>query len=200
MRIFLATGNPGKVKEFRRIFKKHRIRIVVAPASVQRGLHETGKTFDQNARIKACHIHQHTGGWVLADDSGIEIEALRGAPGIRSARYAGKGAGSRELCEKILRMVRRSKSKKRGARFVCALALSDPKGHVRIFQGICRGRITREMRGARGFGYDPIFMPCDYGKTFAELPAAIKNRVSHRGLAARKLAKYLAANRDKLMN
>jgi len=192
-RVVLASSNPGKVREFGQILAG--LDISVAPQS-EFGVpdaEETGLTFVENALLKARNAASHTGLPAIADDSGIEVDALNGAPGIYSARYAGKGAGDAENLRKLLDALRNVPDAERGARFVCLIAFlrhaADPTPV--IAQGIWEGRILREARGSGGFGYDPVFWVPTHHCSSAELPAEVKNSLSHRGQALRALATAL---------
>jgi XTP/dITP diphosphohydrolase len=147
---------------------------------------ETGGTFEENARLKAAYVAQATGLWTLADDSGLEVEALGGAPGIRSARYAGRHGDNAANNARLLRELEGVKD--RQARFVCVAALAGPDGQVVATEhGVCRGSITDKPRGARGFGYDPCFLADGESQTMAELSPGEKGAISHRGRALRAL-------------
>jgi XTP/dITP diphosphohydrolase len=154
---------------------------------------ENAGTFSGNALLKARALQKlaPAGTWVLADDSGLEVQALGGAPGVHSARYAGAGAKDGANTEKLLRALEIIPDSARAARFVCVLALLGPKGEEKLFEGECRGRIGRTLAGGGGFGYDPVFFPDGFDKTFAELGDDVKNKISHRALALRKLFNYL---------
>jgi len=194
-RVVLASSNPGKVREFGQILAG--LDISVAPQS-EFGVpdaEETGLTFVENALLKARNAASHTGLPAIADDSGIEVDALNGAPGIYSARYAGKGAGDAENLRKLLDALRDFPDAERGARFVCLIAYlrhaADPTPV--IAQGVWEGRILREARGSGGFGYDPVFWVPTHHCSSAELPAEVKNSLSHRGQALRALTAALRA-------
>ena len=142
---------------------------------------ETGATFEENARIKAVEFARALGEWVLADDSGLTVDALDGAPGVLSARYAGAHGDDDANNAKLLDALREVPQDRRGAAFVCRLAISDPTGEVRLESGgSCRGRIVDHVTGVGGFGYDPLFLIPEYHKTFGELPAIVKHQLSHR--------------------
>jgi XTP/dITP diphosphohydrolase len=153
---------------------------------------ETGETFAENARLKAAALARQLDAWVLADDSGLCVDALGGAPGPRSARYAGDDATDEANVARLLEELRDVEGPKRGAAFVCVAVLAAPDGVVLETRGRCEGRIVRHPRGHNGFGYDPVFFYPDFGATFAEVSADAKNRVSHRGQAFRALAEQLA--------
>jgi len=158
---------------------------------------ESAGTFSGNALLKARALQKLAppGSWVLADDSGLEVQALGGAPGVHSARYAGTGAKDGANTEKLLRALEIIPDAARTARFVCVLALLGPGGAEKIFEGECRGRIGRTPAGAGGFGYDPVFFPDGFDKTFAELGDDVKNKISHRATALRKLFNHLQAQK-----
>lgn len=184
MELLVATRNQGKLKE---------IRALLAPLSITvRGLAdfpelpeivEDGLTFTENAEKKAATIARLTGRLTLADDSGLEVVALEGAPGIHSARYAGAEADDAANNRKLLTAMAAIPSGKRGAAFVCAMALCAPEGACRTFAGRLVGEIIREARGTEGFGYDPLFVVAGEQRTLAEIPLAEKNRISHRAQA-----------------
>jgi len=191
-RLLLATSNPGKVREIRRALEDLSLEVVglddVLPGPPPA---ERGKTFSENARAKGLYFGRRWAGPVLADDSGLEIEALGGAPGIRSARFSAPRPTDARNNLKVLRLLASVPPKSRAARFVCVLVLVRGGRVVGEFRGEVRGRIALEPRGLSGFGYDPIFYHPTLRKTFAELPEAIKNEVSHRGRALRKLRTFL---------
>jgi XTP/dITP diphosphohydrolase len=145
---------------------------------------EDADTFTGNARKKAAEVARALGVWVLADDSGLAVDALQGAPGVLSARYAGEPSDDEANNRKLLEAVAAVGDERRGAAFCCALALSDPTGTIRLeADGSCRGRLTREARGTGGFGYDPLFLIPEYHKTFGELSPLVKHQLSHRARA-----------------
>ena len=198
--IVLATGNPGKLREIAQVLSGLPVDIV--------GLNElpditepdeTGATFAQNARDKALYYAQATGRWCLADDSGLEVDALEGAPGVHSARYSSDTAApgsdrsviDRANNSKLLGALENTPNSQRTARFVCCLALASP-GEVLIeTSGTFEGLIARSSAGDNGFGYDPLFYIPDRGRTAAQLPPEEKNRISHRGQAVRRFAELL---------
>jgi XTP/dITP diphosphohydrolase len=191
--LVLATRNPHKLAEFRRLLAPAGIVVTPLPEGTQLPP-EDGQTFAENALPKARGAAAATGSPAIADDSGIEAEALGGAPGVRSARYAGAHAGDEENLEKLMREAPPGS----GLRYVCALAYVDPRtGEERVFFGDCRGRLAETTRGARGFGYDPAFVPDEDGerRTMAELTDEQKDAISHRGHAARKLIGWLQGQR-----
>lgn len=185
MKLVLATHNPGKVQEIDEMLKdKHEIELLSllnyadAPAVV-----EDGKTYEENATKKACVIAQYTGHQTLADDSGLEVDALDGAPGVHSARYAGENASDTERIKKLLDALQNVMQEQRTACFKCAVAIAQPDGQSEVVVGICEGQIIHGPRGLQGFGYDPVFVPAGYDKTFAELGGVVKNQISHRAKA-----------------
>lgn len=192
-RLLIATKNKGKVVELEKLFAdlpvllKNLNDFPNAP-----DVEETGKSFAENAALKARVYSRQTELWALADDSGLEVAALGGAPGVFSARYAGETASDGENVEKLLREINEIGDQNRAARFVCAIAVADHAGQIKFAaEGSCDGVIIGEPRGANGFGYDPVFVPDGFAATFAELPAAVKQEISHRGRAAAKIIRYL---------
>jgi len=182
--LIIATKNRGKVREIKHVLKPLKLKIIsLLNLPKLRDIRETGKTFEENAVRKARTIAKKMEKLVLADDSGLEVKALKGKPGIRSARYAGPDPTTIKLCRKLLKEMKNEKDRR--ARFVCAIAIADPK-KVRTVKGICKGRIIFEMKGRQGFGYDPVFVPEGYNKTFAQMPLKLKNKISHRGKALKK--------------
>jgi len=191
-KILIATGNQGKVDEIRDLVKGLSVRFLsLADAGGISDFVEDGETFEENALKKARIISSTTGMVTLADDSGLCIDALHGGPGVLSARYSGEAATDEEKCRAILRELQNVPDDLRSARFECVLALVDPGGEERVFRGVCEGRITRELRGTGGFGYDPIFYFPEAHRTFAEMDREWKNRVSHRGRALRQFVAFL---------
>ena len=186
--LVLATRNPHKLREFRRLLAPAGIELAALPGDVQLPPEE-GDTFADNALPKARAAAAAIGGAAIADDSGIEAEALGGRPGVRSARYAREGAGDQENLDKLLREAPAGS----GLRYVCALAYVDPgAGIERVFHGYCGGRLAAQARGSGGFGYDPAFLPDgDWrGRTMAELSDDEKDRISHRGDAVRAMLRW----------
>jgi XTP/dITP diphosphohydrolase len=175
--VVVATGNPGKVKEMNAYLVDVGWDLVAKPKDLE--VEETGATFLENARLKATTVAIATGQWAIADDSGLAVDALNGAPGLYSARY-GKSDGDR--IQRLLREL--AETDQRSAQFICALVLARPDGTVALAtEGICPGEITRTPQGSGGFGYDPVFYLPQLGKTFAELTPEEKHRHSHRGIA-----------------
>jgi XTP/dITP diphosphohydrolase len=198
-RLLLATQNPGKVREIRRALKGLSWKVVgLADAWPGVAPRETGRTFAENARAKALFYSRRWAGWTLAEDSGLEVDALAGAPGVRSARFSAPNASDGKNNRKLLRLLGAVRAAARGARFVCVMVLAREGRVFGEFRGVVRGRIADAPRGVSGFGYDPLFYYPRLRRTFAELPPQVKNGVSHRGRAVRKLRRFLAANRKAL--
>jgi XTP/dITP diphosphohydrolase len=193
MRVVLATGNPGKLQELRAMLEPLAIEVVALSQFTRTAIPETGLTFVENAIIKARHAAQLAKLPAIADDSGLEVDALQGAPGIYSARYAGEQASDEDNVRKLLGVLSGRKAAERTARYCCALVYMrwehDP--FPLISQASWEGRITEAPRGSGGFGYDPIFELSQRSVTVAELPAAEKNQLSHRGKALRGLVAQL---------
>ena len=192
-KLLLATGNQGKIREYRSLLREVPFELVT-PADVQisGSVEEAGKSLEENARLKATTLANKSQLLTLADDSGLEVDALGGEPGPLSARYAGENATDQDRVNYLLSKLKGVPWEKRTACFCCVIALATPDGKVELCGGECRGIIAFEPRGEQGFGYDPVFYFPELGKTLAELPLAIKNQVSHRGQAARKAAQMLA--------
>jgi XTP/dITP diphosphohydrolase len=188
MEIVLATRNKKKIEEIKRIIADLPIHVLSldnftdCPETV-----EDKDTFEGNAIKKAVEVCTCTGKPALADDSGLVVDSLGGAPGVYSARYAGEEGNSAKNCSKLLSNMRSVPDEKRGARFVCCMALAFPEGPVKTFFGYVEGRIGHVPKGEMGFGYDPVFIPNNYQKTFAEMSGDEKDRLSHRGNALLKL-------------
>jgi XTP/dITP diphosphohydrolase len=193
MNIVLATTNRKKVEEMKRMFADYDISFVTLksfPGCPE--VAEDGKTFRANALKKALAVSKFTGHTAVADDSGLEVAALGGAPGVFSARYAGESASDSENVKKLLREMRPLKdNKRRQARFVCCIAFATPEGKYKTFTGYIKGIIGKGQKGFNGFGYDPVFYPEGHNKTFAEMTDQEKDQLSHRGRAMKKLYKYL---------
>lgn len=191
--IVLASNNPGKVREFNALLDDHNLEVVPQSQFGVPEAEETGLTFVENALLKARSAAQHTGKPAIADDSGIEVDALMGAPGIYSARYAGVGASDQANLEKLLSDLKDVPEMERTARFQCLMVYmrhaNDPT--PMIFQAAWEGRILTAPRGAGGFGYDPIFFVPTHNCSSAELPAETKLAISHRGQALRRLVAAL---------
>jgi XTP/dITP diphosphohydrolase len=195
MELLVATTNAGKLAEIERSLKSLPLRVL--PLSALKTwpiVVEDGKTFEDNARNKARTLAAFSGHLTLADDSGLAVDALGGAPGVHSARYSGETADDVRNNEKLLQALVNVPEDKRNARFVCVLALcapADSGGGEWLFRAECQGRITLAPRGGNGFGYDPLFFYPALGVTFGELDGEAKNRVSHRGLALEQLVEAL---------
>jgi XTP/dITP diphosphohydrolase len=190
--VIVATQNRGKVREIKKVMKGLGFRILSLndfPRVPQ--VEEDGKSFLENALKKARFYAKYFGRLTLADDSGLEVDVLRGRPGIYSARYAGERTSTRKNNQKLLKEMEAVPLSKRGARFKCVLAVVSSEGKEVVVEGSCRGRIGFKEVGKKGFGYDPLFVVPSYGKTMAQLTLEEKNRISHRGKALRKLRKVI---------
>ncbi|HEX74615.1 MAG TPA: RdgB/HAM1 family non-canonical purine NTP pyrophosphatase [Dehalococcoidia bacterium] len=191
-KLFLATNNQAKVREFRSLLQPSPYQLVTpAEEGILTIVDEVGESFEENARLKAIAGAIKSQLLALADDSGLEVDALGGEPGWLSARYAGEGASDSERVNYLLSRLKGVPWEKRSACFRCVIAIATPEGKVEFCCGECWGFITFEPKGEQGFGYDPIFYLPELGKTMAELPPATKNQVSHRGRAARKVYQVL---------
>ncbi|WP_010288189.1 XTP/dITP diphosphatase [Kurthia massiliensis] len=190
--VVIATKNKGKARDFEAIFKPMGYDVLtlfdVAPSM---DIEETGTTFEENAILKAEALAKDLGQLVIADDSGLEVDALNGEPGVYSARYAGDHDDEANI-DKVLANLSETPDNERTARFVCCLAISGPDFPTTTVKGYCEGQILRERQGSDGFGYDPIFYMPELGKTLAEVTAEEKGKVSHRGNALRLLTETLA--------
>jgi XTP/dITP diphosphohydrolase len=192
-RLLLATRNAHKTREVREILGDgFEVQDLTARPDLPE-VDETGETFEANARLKALSASALYDGWVLADDSGLEVDALGGDPGVRSARFAGEDATMEENRVLLLRRLEGAEGNHRSARFRCVLALAWNGEVVRTFDGTVEGIIGKSERGAGGFGYDPLFLPEGAGRTFAEMTADQKHALSHRGRAMAALAHFLRA-------
>ena len=191
VRILLATTNQGKIAEVREIMSERLIEVAGLIDSASTEEIETGSTFAENALLKATHFHRTLGLPTVADDSGLEVEALGGAPGICSARYGGPGMGDAGRIARLLDEMKDLSDQRRVARFICAAAVVW-EGGEKVFLDEVQGIILKEARGGNGFGYDPVFFYEPLGKTFAELTPSEKAEVSHRGRAFRQLAGWLS--------
>jgi XTP/dITP diphosphohydrolase len=192
--LLVATTNLHKLEEYRAIFSDLPYRLLsLRDIWLDMDVEETGTTFAENAELKARSYAQASGLLTLADDSGLEIDALGGAPGVYSARFAGKDTSYEERFRLILERLKGLPTEQRGARFRCVIAIAEPSGATRLVEGVIEGVIADAPRGERGFGYDPIFLVPEIGMTTAELTAEDKNRISHRGRAAQ-LARVLLEN------
>ncbi len=191
-KLLLATNNEAKVREYRNLLQKLPFELVtLAELGMTTIVNEVGESLEENARLKATVLAAKSQLLALADDSGLEVDALGGEPGRLSARYAGEKASDRDRISYLLARLKGVPWQRRFARFRCVIAIATPDGKVELCSGECRGVITFEPRGEQGFGYDPIFYLPELGKTMAELPLEIKNQVSHRGQAARKVPQML---------
>lgn len=197
--LVLATRNKNKLRELTSILSDLPVRVEsIASFPGAPDVEETGATMAENALLKARAAARHTGLWAMADDSGLEVDALDGRPGVYSARFAGPGATDADNNAKLLRLLEGVPDPLRTARFRCAIALVSPDGDEYVDEGVCEGVVAREPRGEGGFGYDPLFIVPEYGRTFAELPPEVKDRISHRAralaAAKRRLARLLGAD------
>ena len=191
-KLLLATNNKGKVREYRHLLHDLPYELVtLAEQNITTVVAETGQSLEDNARLKATALAKESRLITLADDSGLEVDALGGEPGPLSARYAGEDASDKERVRYLLARLEGVPWEKRKARFRCVIALAKPDGQVELCQGERRGYITFEPRGEQGFGYDPVFYLPELDKTMAELSLEIKNQVSHRGQAARQVQQKL---------
>lgn len=189
MDLVFATHNTNKLKEIGLLLPKNIRLISLEDIGCSEEIPETETTLEANAQLKADYITRHYGISSFADDTGLIIDALNGAPGVYSARYAGEEKDSEKNMEKVLKELKNSTSREASFKTVIALNVNSKR---LLFEGIVEGKITYEKRGANGFGYDPIFIPTGYDQTFAQLPIQIKNEISHRGKALQKLIQYLA--------
>ncbi len=185
-KLLIATHNAGKIREYQTLLADLPLEVIsLAEAGVDWDVEETGRTFTENAILKASTYARATDLWTWADDSGLEVDALNGAPGVYSARYAGSGASDRDRYLKLIRELQALGSVDRSARFRCVVAICLPNGETLTTEGAVEGRIIDAPRGSHGFGYDPVFLLPGEGVTMAELDQEAKNRISHRGQAAR---------------
>ena len=191
-KLLLATNNEGKAREYRSLLEGVPFELVTpAEVGISTEVAEVGKSFEENARLKATTLAAESGLLSLADDSGLEVEALGGEPGMLSARYAGEGASDEDRVSYLLTKLEGVPQEKRTARFRCVIAIATPEGGVELCSGECDGVIAFEPVGEGGFGYDPIFYLPEMKKTMAELSPETKNRISHRGRAAAKARELL---------
>lgn len=191
--LLIGTKNVGKIKELEQLLANGFFRLRSLndfPSAIEP--EETGAAFVENAVLKARSYALQTGLWALADDSGLEVVGLNGAPGVLSARYAGENATDAERIEKLLKELSETQNKNRRARFVCAMAIADETGEIKFSaEGVCNGKIALSATGANGFGYDPVFIPDGFSATFGELSSDIKQQISHRARAMMKIIQYL---------
>jgi len=188
-RLVVATKNPGKIREFRTLLGALPLELIAAEGMPD--VDETGATFEENASLKARAAAEWSGEWSLADDSGLEVDALGGAPGVHSNRYWGEKTTEEERNGFLLRDLNVASPELRTARYRAVVALAAPDGRIWLFDGACEGVIQDEARGENGFGYDPHFFMPEFGQTMAELDPALKNEISHRGNAFRAALPYL---------
>jgi len=195
IKLLVATTNPGKFAEVKDFLRQLPLEVLsLSDLATWPKIIEDGATFKENALKKARSLAEYSGYLTLADDSGLEVDALNGAPGIYSARYCGEEGNDKKNNEKLMHELREISEEKRTGRFVCALALCAPKSHGMkewTVRDSCEGRISFELKGENGFGYDPLFFYPSLGKTFGEIDRAIKATVSHRGKALKKLTEML---------
>jgi XTP/dITP diphosphohydrolase len=187
VKLLIATNNPGKLKEYQNLLADLPVTVTYpVQESLNLEVEESGETFEENAKIKAVAFARASGLLSLADDSGLEVDALDGAPGVRSARYGGPGASDEDRYRKLLAALGNVPQAQRSARFRCVVALAQPDGTVATADGTCEGEIGFVPRGEHGFGYDPVFVVEGFGgQTMAELRPNLKNEISHRARAAR---------------
>ena len=191
-RVVLGTKNKDKRNELRSLLRGTRIEVLsLADFPPCGDVKESGRTFEQNAGKKARAYSLHTGLLTLADDSGLVVPVLGGRPGVYSARFAGEGCAYADNNGKLLRLLKKVRAPGRSATFVCVMALYDKGRKVAVARGECSGRIARAPGGRHGFGYDPVFIPRGFKKTFAEISPAAKNKISHRGRALRAAKKAI---------
>lgn len=190
--LLIATRNQKKKKELQAILRGFDVQLLsLDDLPPLPEVEEDGATFEENAIKKALTVARQSNMLTLADDSGLVVDALQGAPGVFSARYAGPEANDEKNNQKLLQALEQTEDKARTARFVCVIALASPQGEVKTVKGSCEGRIARTRSGAGGFGYDPLFIPDGFEQSFAELSSEIKNRISHRGIALNKIKPVL---------
>ncbi len=191
-KLLLATNNEGKAREYKSLLEGVPFELMMpAEVGISTEVAEVGKSFEENAIIKAATLALQSGLLTLADDSGLEVEALGGEPGTLSARYAGENASDSDRVNYLLTKLKGIPEGKRQARFRCVIAIANPQGEVELCSGECDGLIAFEPKGEQGFGYDPIFYLPELGKTMAELPPEVKNKISHRGRAAARAREVL---------
>ncbi|HEX3029912.1 MAG TPA: XTP/dITP diphosphatase [Clostridia bacterium] len=191
-KLIVATRNKGKLKEIKEIMRDFPFEVISMEAvGLNDDIEENGSTFEENAMIKAREVSRLTGEMVMADDSGLEVDYLNGAPGIYSARFAGPGASDKDKNMKLLGLLEGVPFEKRRARFVCAIAVFFPDGRSFVVRGTCEGIIGYEEKGENGFGYDPLFFVPEFNMTSAEMEPDEKHKISHRGKALRLMAEEL---------
>jgi len=185
-RLLIATHNPGKQREYEALLAKPAIGLALCwpqELGLTLNVSESGATYTDNARLKALAYAEASALWTLADDSGLEVDALNGAPGPHSARYGGRAMSDADRYQLVLRQLEGVPLPRRSARFRCVVVLATPSGQTYAAEGLCEGLIALQARGEQGFGYDPIFYLPGYERTMAELPGEVKNRISHRARA-----------------
>lgn len=188
-KLVFATNNAHKLEEIRAILGDKMEILSLADINCHADIPETANTLEGNAHLKSEYVYNHYGLDCFADDTGLEVEALDGAPGVYSARYAGDGHDSQVNMQKLLKEMEEKNNRK--AQFRTVISLIE-KGEEKLFEGIVRGEITREKRGNSGFGYDPVFQPEGFDVTFAEMGSEVKNKISHRARAVKALCDYLS--------
>ena len=197
MKLIIATANPGKFVEFQEALQSSTLAILSAgDLGITTFPEETGSSYEENALMKAAHVALKTGFPALGDDSGLEVDALDGEPGLYSARYGGKLSNGERLAH-LLSKLRHMPKAERSAKFVCSLVLANPAGEFQTFWGECQGQILTGPRGEQGFGYDPVFYSPELNKTFAEASESEKRAVSHRGRALEQFAQWLMTSKAK---
>ena len=194
MKLLIATKNKGKIEELKNFLADSDLEIKgLSDFGNITEAKETGETFTENAILKAKSYSVQTGLWALADDSGLEVDALSGAPGVFSARYAGENADDAKNVEKLLKELSEIKNENRRAKFVCVMAIADEKGKIKFTaSGVCNGRIAVNISGTNGFGYDSVFIPENFEQTFGDLSVDLKKKLSHRAQAMEKIIQYLS--------
>ena len=191
-KLLLATSNPGKISEYRSLLDGLGYEITtLAEEGIAEVVTESGNNYEQNARLKAITYAKLSQLTALADDSGLEVDALNGEPGVKSARFAGEAATDADRVSSLLTKLNGVPWKRRTACFKCVIVIATPEGQSRVCYGECRGMIAFEAKGKNGFGYDPIFFLPEIGKTLAELPSETKNQISHRARASQKARQVL---------
>jgi len=191
-KLLLATSNPGKIKEYRFLLDSLGYQIItLAEEGIAKVVTESGNSYEKNARLKAITYAKLSQLTALADDSGLEVDALNGEPGVKSARFAGEAATDAERVSFLLAKLNGVPGEQRTACFKCVIVIATPEGQSKVCYGECRGMIALEAKGENGFGYDPIFFLPELGKTMAELPSEMKNKISHRARASQKARQVL---------
>jgi XTP/dITP diphosphohydrolase len=191
-KLLLATSNPGKIREYRFLLDILGYQITtLAEEGIAKAVIESGSNYEQNARLKAVTYAELSQLTALADDSGLEVDALNGEPGVKSARFAGEAATDAEKVSLLLAKLNNVPWERRTARFKCVIAIASPGGRAEVCYGECHGMIALEAKGKNGFGYDPIFFLPEIGKTMAEIPFEMKNQISHRARASQKARQVL---------